>query len=33
MTEERAENNYLKLTFLDKQDENNSFLRPSLGMK
>jgi hypothetical protein len=33
MTEERTENNYIKLTLLDKQDENNSYLRPSLGLK
>lgn len=33
MTEERTETNYLKLSLLDKQDENNSYLRPSLGIK
>jgi hypothetical protein len=33
MSEERTENSYIKLSFTDKQDENNSYLRPSLGME
>jgi len=32
MTEEFAENKYLNLSFVDKSDENNTFLKPSLGI-
>jgi hypothetical protein len=33
MTEERADNGYIKLSFLDKHENNNNFLKPSLGKK